>query len=253
MELLFLGTGAADWSPEFKAEKDYRRFSSALLDGNLLIDPGPHILDFEESFGYQNLFENVRYILLTHSHEDHLDASSVKQLCQKQERQLWCNEGAVHRIETTKGLTVQVLPLYTPTVIGDYTVTAVPANHKVSSSNEQCVHYIIERDGKRLFYGCDGGWLLYETWLYLQKLQFDCMVLEGTLGDVIGDERIFGHNNLRMVELMAETFRKYGTLKAGGQIWISHLSRYTHDLRQSAVENRLSAADIHVAYDNCRI
>ena len=33
MELLFLGTGAADWSPKHKGGSLYRRLSSALVNG----------------------------------------------------------------------------------------------------------------------------------------------------------------------------------------------------------------------------
>ena len=40
MELLFLGTGAADWNISKRVEGEFfRRFSSALVDGALLIDP----------------------------------------------------------------------------------------------------------------------------------------------------------------------------------------------------------------------
>ena len=39
MELLFLGTGAADWNISKRVEGEFfRRFSSALVDGALLID-----------------------------------------------------------------------------------------------------------------------------------------------------------------------------------------------------------------------
>ena len=46
MKIKFLGTGAADWPIE-KPENitEYRRLSSALIDGVLLVDPGPQVLD----------------------------------------------------------------------------------------------------------------------------------------------------------------------------------------------------------------
>ena len=44
MKLLFLGTGAADWPPERPDGcEEFRRMSAALIDGTLLIDPGPQV------------------------------------------------------------------------------------------------------------------------------------------------------------------------------------------------------------------
>ena len=42
MRLIFLGTGAADWPLERIPDcGEYRRLSAAVIDGTLLIDPGP--------------------------------------------------------------------------------------------------------------------------------------------------------------------------------------------------------------------
>ena len=63
MELLFLGTGAADWNISKRVEGEFfRRFSSALVDGALLIDPGPHIFDFAEKNGTPELFRACRFL-----------------------------------------------------------------------------------------------------------------------------------------------------------------------------------------------
>ena len=52
MKITFLGTGAADWLLE-KPEgfTDNRRFSSAMIDDCLLIDPGPHVLSALSEYG----------------------------------------------------------------------------------------------------------------------------------------------------------------------------------------------------------
>ena len=52
MKLTFLGTGAADWDiNQYDAMPEFRRFSSALVNDDLLIDPGPHIFHFCEQNG----------------------------------------------------------------------------------------------------------------------------------------------------------------------------------------------------------
>ncbi len=252
MKLLFLGTGAADWVPEDKSRDEYRRYSSILIDDELLIDPGPHILDFETDFGYSSLYDRAENILLTHSHSDHLDIGVLKQLCSVRHRNIWCEKGAVCELDGVPELTVHEIPLQCEVKAGKYTVTALPANHKADVPEERPVHFIIEKDDKRIFYGCDGAWFMQETWWHMEKLAFDLIILDGTLGDAKGDCRIFGHNNLHMTEIISESIRKGGMLKDGGKIFISHLSRDSHGTQQD-VEKRLQPSDIKVAYDNFEI
>ena len=249
MKLTFLGTGAADWVPEDKSRDEYRRYASVLIDGELLIDPGPHILDFETDFGYKSLYDRAENILLTHSHSDHLDIGVLKQLCSVQHRNIWCEKGAVCELNGVPELTVHEIPLLREVKAGQYTVTALPANHKTDVADERPVHFIIEKDDKRIFYGCDGAWFVTETWYHMKKFTFDLIILDGTLGDAEGDWRIFEHNNLPMTEIMSESIRKSGMLKDGGKIFISHLSLYSHGSQQD-VEKRLQQSDIKVAYDN---
>lgn len=78
MEILFLGTGAADWSAEDRYKEGYRRKSSILIDGDLLIDAGPDIFDFEADFSIKELFSNVANILQTHPHSDHLSPINLE-------------------------------------------------------------------------------------------------------------------------------------------------------------------------------
>jgi len=50
MKITFLGTGAADWPLQREEKmKEFRRLSSALIDGVLLIDPGPQCKCYSNS------------------------------------------------------------------------------------------------------------------------------------------------------------------------------------------------------------
>lgn len=67
-----MAPGAADWNIQNRVEgEEFRRFSSVLVDGELLIDPGPHIFDYAEKSGQPDLFAHVKDIIVTHSHGDH--------------------------------------------------------------------------------------------------------------------------------------------------------------------------------------
>lgn len=252
MRVLFSGTGASDWKPEDRERGEYRRFTSAIINDDLLLDPGPHVSDFAEWYGRGDCLAGIRDVLLTHSHDDHFQMDQLRRLCADRRIQFWCNETVASFVEQTEGLTIHKLRCFEPTCIGSYVVTAVPANHGTAIGQEQACHYMIEQNGKRIFYGCDGAWLRRDTWYYMNGYEFDLMILDGTLGDAYGDHRIFEHNNLRMVELMAETFRKTGVLKKQGKIMITHLSRKCHGT-QAEVELRLRDSRIDVAYDGCEV
>ncbi len=76
MKILFLGTGAADYNEKHRDMIGYRRNSSALVDGYILIDPGPCVPDALKSFGVD--VAGIKYILNTHPHKDHYNEETVK-------------------------------------------------------------------------------------------------------------------------------------------------------------------------------
>ena len=252
MELTFVGTGAADWKAEQRGEPDYRRFSSVLIGDDLLIDPGPHVFWYTEDFHCPDLLCSVKNCLLTHSHDDHFRMDTLARIYAHSNAELWCHGHAMDREQVFAGLQIHGLHTFTPTSIGNYIVTAVPANHSTAVPTEQALHFIIEQEGKRIFYGCDGAWLLRDTWYYLRELLFDLMIFDCTLGDCNGDRRIFEHNNLHMVEMLADAMRQNHVLKENGRIMISHLSRLAHET-QDRVEARMQGSQIAVARDGLRI
>ena len=70
MKTLFMGTGAADWDITLRREGEfYRRFTSFLINDDLLIDFNLETIDFIN----QNKIslKNVKNILITHTHGDH--------------------------------------------------------------------------------------------------------------------------------------------------------------------------------------
>ena len=79
MKLRFLGTGAADWDISHpSSDRIFRRCSSCLINDELLIDPGPCVYEFCETFGAADLTEKVRYIVATHFHSDHISVGTAK-------------------------------------------------------------------------------------------------------------------------------------------------------------------------------
>ena len=218
MKLTFLGTGAADWKREKHKELEgYRRNASALIDGCLLIDPGPDVPDALATFGMDG--DGIRFILNTHRHSDHFCAETVSYLKHAELHDLLAGE--------TK-------------TVGNYTVTALAANHATCA---EAVHFIISDGEKRLFYGLDGAWLMYGEVAAIKERGVDLAVLDATVGDIPGDFRIFEHNNLNMVTEIKASLEKYV------KRWvISHMARTLHT-DHDALTKRMSEQGIEVAYD----
>ena len=226
MKLHFLGTGAADWDLSRADDSiDFRRNSSLLVDGRLLIDPGKCVFEFEKTFGYRDLYAGVTDVICTHRHGDHYSPDTVARLEAM---------GAVfHPTEPWDTLE-----------LAHYTVRAYPANHRTA---ENPMHFVVESkdDGRRFFYGCDGAWLFYDTYRALCDLgHLDCMIFDCTIGDVRGDYRIFEHSNVAMVSEMKDTFSKLCP-----RFLVSHLARTLHPPHEEAAKV-LAAHGIETAYDN---
>lgn len=198
MKITFLGTGAADWDiNSHKSIEGFRRNSSVLIDDILLIDPGPDVPDALESF--DKSIDGIRYIINTHNHPDHYNENTV----------LGLKNAVFHPLKNGDILTV-----------GRYTITAFAANH---STCREAVHFIISDSEKKLFYGLDGAWLMYDEVAAIKSSGIDFAVFDATIGDHPGDYRIFEHNNLNMVLEMKLSLEPY--IK---RFCISHMARTLH-------------------------
>ncbi|MBQ3151441.1 MAG: MBL fold metallo-hydrolase [Clostridia bacterium] len=216
MKILFLGTGAADWQKE-KMSGEHRRNASLLIDDILLIDPGPGVLDAAKEFSVD--LSKIRYVLCTHTHADHFNASTLKELQKYGAVFITVPQGEVKRT-------------------GDYKVHALKANHSIDAT-----HYIISRGRKRIFYGLDGAWLLYDEVQAIKEKKIDFAVFDATVGNVEGDYRVFEHNNLNMVIEMKKSLGKYID-----RFCISHMARTLHD-SHTKLSEQMKLYGIEVAFD----
>ena len=223
MKITFLGTGAADWNIEkHKDMEGFRRNSSVLIDDCLLVDPGPCVPDALASFGKSA--DSVKYIINTHRHGDHFCEDTVRYL-----------DGATFFGSSAGDILT----------FGKYTVTCLPANHMTCNGAQ---HFIISDGEKSIFYGLDGAWLLYDEMKAISAQGgVDLAVLDATIGDIMGDYRIFEHNNLNMVREIKASLEKYV------KRWvISHLARTLHTSHDELSE-KMGECGIEAAYDGLEI
>ena len=219
MKILFLGTGAADFPPE-KCE-GFRRNASALIDDIFLIDPGPWVIDALEEFKVD--IRKIKYVLVTHYHDDHFNSDTLSYL-EKQGAKLLTIECG-NELE-----------------LDGYKILSLKGNHTVP-----VCHYIFEKDSKRMFYGLDGAWLLYEEINAIWTRGVDLAVFDATVGFIDGDWRIFEHNNLNMVLEMKKSINT-----AIKKYVISHMA-YTLHTDHKTLSEEMSKHDIITAYDGLTI
>lgn len=223
MKLHFLGTGAADWKLADKEREDYRFFSSALIDGVLLIDSGPDVFVSAKKYGID--LSGIKYVIRTHSHSDHFCEETLNKLV----------DNGAQFIEFCEN---------EQKCFGEYKVTSYKANH---GTCEDAVHFIIEKNGKRIFYGLDSCWLMYDEVCAIKENGVDIAVIDATIGNVKGDYRVFEHNNLEMVRIMKDSLKD--NIK---KFIISHMAYTLHD-EHSVLAEQMSKENIITAFDNFMI
>ena len=253
MKLTFLGTGAADWTEEDwnQSEGFFRYLTSALVDDDLLIDCGPTVFSAAEKYGVS--LGGVRYVLSTHLHRDHYHAPTLSALAEKQGvRYCSTKENASAPVIPSNVETIS-LPLYEKVQVGDYTITATPASHLVRSDYpNQAAHYVIEKAGQTIFWGCDGCWLSCAAWNYLRYLHFDAAIFDATFNDDEGRQELFEHNSIYMVEQLVKIWRSGNVLSENGLAIANHIAKnvnYSHGVLLS----RLTPQNIMVAYDGMTV
>ncbi len=251
-ELLFLGTGAADWNIE-KRCGFFRRNSAALVNRDLLLDCGAHIFDFAEEYGDAHLYDAVTHILITHAHDDHICPESVLKLAEKQPVCVGCDRAVMEQIGAHPNITYTLLKPFEEVKFGGYTVLPLLANHHIVADGENfAFHHIVKTaDGKTIYYGLDAAWILRPSWKVMKQHRFDVMVFDCTVGDR-DDWRIFEHNTIPMLREQMKEIRARKLLGENGVAVASHFARTLHGSHEETAEI-LNQFGMTAAYDGMRL
>lgn len=205
MKIQYLGTAAAEgWPAMFcrcpacmeaakRGGKNLRTRSQAIIDDRILMDFCPDTYMHMLQYGVD--LPNLKTCLITHTHDDHFYIEDTKMRCNwfandvdELPFTLYGNDELVRRMEEyktmphgdawTKGIDWKELKEYQPVAIEGYTVIPTIAKH---NPLEKCFNYIVEKDGKTLFYGHDSGYFTEETWAQLKQYHFDYVTVDCTM------------------------------------------------------------------------
>ena len=249
MNLRFIGTGTLGSARiRNKLSRDYRRFSTLLIDERILIDPSADIFEFEENFMLGGLYLNATDVLITHSHLDHFSISAIEQLAAKRRITVFCDQTLTEALAAIPNVLTVGISAFSLFRIDDYEILPLPSNHTTDNKAEVAYNFVIQRE-KTIFYGLDGAWINAESWQILKALKPSCFVLECALANSDYSPACFYHNNLDMVKKIKSIIEEAGALSDGAKFIISHIPTSKKLSIHEELSSLCDECGIKVAYD----
>ena len=280
-----IGSGSAEAIPDplcscelcrnarLKGGKEIRSRSSFRLNDDTQIDFGPDQL--YQSVVLGNDLTVLKNLLITHSHEDHftftelgLKEMAVETSCDPLNIYLsrrafdWYRE-AVKVYSPPGYYTDERFYRFVPLdygeryEVGELGVMPLRGNHRSHGEGEYSVNYLVAlENGKTLYYACDTGYFFEETFAYLKSCRLDFLVIEGTFGDALTNERPDNHLGCVGVLAVVRRLLEQGTLTAASSVYITHINHkhtLTHEKMAEYYADRNPGVAITVGYDGMEI
>ena len=238
IEILFCGTGAADWDWENygtwarKGNRGLRGSCSTLIDGRVLIDCG--------TTGFRSLVRwgvdprALREIWFTHSHEDHCSPGEIAALLDARGPRAapLRLRGTAPLLERLADTLVGVAGRFefrpftplAPFRTQGWFVTPLPANHLTCLPDETPVHFLVRGARASMLYALDGAWITAAARCAIGSRPLDLIVWDATV-EKAGDWRIFEHNDFGMVRAMAARLAADGIVRPDTIQVLDHIAR----------------------------
>lgn len=272
MKLQYLGTAAAEGVPAIFCEcencmkskaaggRNIRTRSQALVDDRLLIDfPADTYMHFLE---HNVPLTAINHCLITHSHADHLYPEELEMRKKgfshiyKDNAPLtfYSDESGFNMISDVKtkcnisdeDVAVKKIALYKAFDVVGYSVTALRAAHDPKSTP---VVFLIEKDGKTLFYSNDTSEYPEESMEYLKTLQKPIDVISLDCTEACNSSTYVGHLSLeRCVQLRSALY----DIGAADDHTIFILHHFSHNGKNVVYDDFVKIAAEHnfeVSYD----
>lgn len=271
MEITFLGTAASTSYPlvfckckfciaaRQQGGKNFRKRSSVIINNDLIVDFGPDTLT--SSFLYGKDISDVKFILQTHAHSDHFDASHLSTRIPEymgidiKPLQIIASDGTLKRmsemlkaigyvdnlynknVQKKLNITVSVIKRYIPFTLDYYNIIALPTDHDILTESNI---YIISDTVKTILYGTDTNSLLEEVWYFLKdnNIKLDLVILDHTYGY---NSDSGGHLNAKRFIDEIEKFKINGIVNFNTKFLATHISHEGNplhkDLYTFAIQN----------------
>lgn len=247
MKLQYLGTAAAEGIPAIFCEcenckrsrvlggKNIRTRSQALVDDTLLIDFNADT--YMHFLTYNVPLEKIKTCLITHSHDDHLYAGDILMRKNGPFAHVSGNcpltfytgksgydiiNGVVNRYAIPKSdVDVRLIAPFAPFEVEGYKVTPLSASHDKLSSP---VVYIIEKDGKSLFYSNDTSEYPSESIEYLKTLKAPLMLVSLDCTEACNHSDYVGHLDIYRCIAVRDMLKEIGAVNESTVFILNHFS-----------------------------
>ena len=269
MKLTMLGTGAAEAVPDpfcscrvcevarRDGGREVRARAAALVNDDLLIDLGPDLLTSANMA--RKFLGGVETLLVTHRHEDHWLPQNLH----------WRHAGftptpmahltiygPADALEALDPRAAELAHMSWRAVSGGdrwtagrYHITAVPATH--GGGQLEPLLYVIENEGRRIFYATDTGPLQEPAWAVLRGVgRLDLVVLDATSGHQSGGE--FHHGLAQFVETRARMVAA-GLVVPGVTRVLAHHFSHNGGMTHSELVEAYGHHETLVAYDGMEL
>lgn len=280
MKIRYLGTAAAERTPAMfcncevcrrameKGGRNIQTQSQALIDDGLLIDfsgdTWHHFMTMERTLW------DIEHVLITHSHVDHFtfesfalrvaaNAKGVK----AEKLKIYTSQGVIDRlweclrVRGNKKLEkiperIEFVPMeyYQSFAIDGYTVTPLPAEH---AGDEQAFLFLIEKDGKTLFYGNDTGFFgeNIDDWLVARGKHIDMLSLDCTKGD--NPYTYKTHMSMEEGSAIAARFAAKGLIDDKTKRYFTHFCHNSGMIRDELAVVAKEKYGFEATYDGCEV
>jgi phosphoribosyl 1,2-cyclic phosphate phosphodiesterase len=286
MNLLFLGTGAAEGIPaaycRCRACTDVRERGGIEIKTRSALRLGKkYQVDISPDNHYQmikhkiDMYE-VEHIFVTHLHGDHfgwrrLSDRFMSEVTNDNPLNICLSLPAKRHLESLleeslkpsserkqfeEQFTVTGLEYFEEYRIDELKVETIKGNHDGHGENERSMHYLFTLpEGKKLLYALDTGYYLEDTWEYLAGKHADILVMECTFaGRTDRGQFPDGHLDLPSFLKTLERMKKNGFIDEQTRVYSTHLNPHqglTHHELQKRFDD--SPFNVTVAYDGLEV
>lgn len=250
ISLRFFGTGGLGAARiRNKLSKDYRRFSTLLIDEKIIIDPSEDIFEFVETFMLSGILDDVKDVFITHSHLDSFSISAIESLAKYGAIRVYASTALGSELSGIKNVEFIEISPFSLVKTAGCSILALPANHATDNPLEAPLNFLIEAQGKNIFYGIDGAFIDAGAFRVLKEIKLDVAVLDFALGLSDYSAESCYHNNLKSVETIREILIASGIASEGTKFILSHIPSGKKNPTHDEVCEALSELPFTPAYD----
>lgn len=204
-----------------------------MINDDLLVDMGPDL--FAACAIHDIDLLNNKYALITHSHRDHfmtqnliLRAKGLHQNAKLPELTLVGPPSVMTKLNQSgsddEKMQLERKPMlpYGKVELPPYRVQSVKATHFPVIGD--AMNYIIDDGKRKILIASDTGIYQDEVWPYLENLQLDLLVIEGTRGTSRDSKQDDVHLSIKTMQSMIERMKQVQAVTEKTAIYATHFS-----------------------------